>query len=243
LKDEEIDDLLNKAASAPHALKPELLERISASIQASLRPVRPLPPNWIITCALVFICAVISIGGAARIGFAGFEKMDLLKRLLVFPLLLTLMWIMASRFVREMIPGSLKRISAGALLILGSSALLALFGLLFHDYQVTHFFSIGMACLIVGLVHAVVAGLLSWILLRRGFAVNAVSAGLIAGALGGVAGLGVLELQCPNFEVAHLLIWHTGVVPVSSAAGALIGWSVDRIVRLFTRFVRNRSSN
>lgn len=238
MKDEEIDDVLNKAARAPLQVKPELLERISASVQASLRPVRPLPPAWILTAGLILIGAVISVAGAARVGFAGFEKMDLVKRLLVFPVLIGLASFMANRFVREMIPGSRRRVSAGTLLWLGCAVLLALFALLFHDYQVTHFVSIGVACLITGFLNAMPAGLLCWLLLRRGFAVNPVSAGLIAGALGGLAGLGVLELQCPNFEVAHLLVWHTGVVPLSSGAGALVGW----LVRLFTRAVRARSA-
>src|ERR1700730_1097245 len=34
----------------------------------------------------------------------------------------------------------------------------------------------------------------------------------------------VLELHCVNFEALHVLVWHTAVVPVSAAAGALVGW-------------------
>lgn len=230
-RDEKIDHVLNQAAHAPLDLKPELLARVSASIQASVRPVRPLPPAWIIACGLILICALISVAGAARAGFAGVEKMNLLERLLVFPVLIVLAWAMAIRFVREMIPGSRRRVSPGALLALGCAALLALFALLFHDYQVTNFVPIGVACLITGFVHAIPAGLTGWLLLRRGFAVNAVSAGLIAGALAGLAGLGVLELQCPNFEVVHLLVWHTGVVPLSSAVGALVGWLARLLAR------------
>lgn len=231
MKDEEIDNELNQAARAPQRLKPELIGRITTSIQESLRPVRPLPPVWIMASGLILICAIISVGGAARVGFAGIEKMNVAERLLVFPALLALAWAMAGRFVGEMIPGSRQRMAACTQLALGCAALLAVFALLFHDYQVTNFVPVGIACLITGCAHAVPAGLLCWLLLRRGFAVNAVSAGLIAGALAGLAGLGVLELQCPNFEVAHLLVWHTGVVPLSSAAGALIGW----LVKLLTR--------
>jgi len=235
MKEEEIDHALNKAAQTPLDLEPELLKRISASLQTSLRPVRPLPPAWMVTCGLILICALISVAGAERLGFAGVEKMNLLERLLVFPVLLALAWVMAMRFVREMIPGSHRRISTGTLIAMGCAALLALFALLFHDYQITHFVSIGVACLITGFVHAVPAGLLGWLLLRRGFAVNAVSAGLIAGALAGLAGLGVLELQCPNFEVAHLLVWHTGVVPLSSAVGAFVGWLARLLARAANR--------
>jgi hypothetical protein len=43
-----------------------------------------------------------------------------------------------------------------------------------------------------------------------------------------LAGVGVLELHCPNFEAAHILVWHTAVVPVSGAAGAIVGWIAQR---------------
>jgi Negative regulator of sigma F len=231
VRDEEIDDLLNKTAPDPLDPGPELLDRIAASIQTSLRPVHPLPPLWILTGGLILICAAVAVGGAARAGFLGIEKMDLVQRLLIFPALLALASILASRFVHEMVPGSLRRVSAGALLALGCAALLALFAPLFRDYHTDHFFSVGFACLVTGFEHAVPAGLLCWLLLRRGFAVRSASAGLIAGALGGLAGLGVLELQCPNFQASHVLVWHLAVVPLSSAAGALVGWLAGRLTR------------
>jgi hypothetical protein len=125
-----------------------------------------------------------------------------------------------------MIPGCLRRYSPGALLSLGSVTLLAVFAFLFRDYQIDHFVSIGIVCLFTGLLHAIPAVFLSWLLLRRGFALNPVSAGLVAGVLGGLAGVGVLELHCPNFQAAHILVWHTAVVPLSGAAGAFLAWTL-----------------
>jgi hypothetical protein len=224
MKDEEIDDVLQKAAQAPQDLDPLVLERISGAIKPSLRPVRPLPPAWLMTAGLVFVCAAISLAGAARAGFFGFAKMDSFERFLVFPALAILAWLAARGFVCQMIPASRIRISPGALLALSSVALLALFADLFRDYHTDHFVSAGLACLVAGLLHAIPAGLLGWLVLRRGFAVKPVSAGLIAGTLAGLAGTGMLELHCPNFQAAHILVWHTAVVPVSAALGALLGW-------------------
>ena len=48
MKDEEIDDVLRGRARDPDVLKAETLQHISASIKASLRPVRPLPPTWML---------------------------------------------------------------------------------------------------------------------------------------------------------------------------------------------------
>jgi len=224
MKDEEIDDFLPRAARVPHDLKPETLERIADSIKPSLRSVSPLPPTWVLAGGLVLICAAVSLAGAARAGFFGFAKMDLLERLLVFPALVILVWLAASEFVHVMIPGSLRRISPGALLTFVSAALLVVFSFLFRDYQTDHFFSIGIVCLLTGFLHAIPAALLGWLLIRRGFAVNSILAGLVAGVLGGLAGVGMLELHCPNFQAAHVLVWHTAVVPLSGAAGALVGW-------------------
>ncbi len=226
MKDEEIDDLLKEAAQAPQDLDPLMLERIGRSIKTSLRPVRPMPPVWLMAVGLVLVCAAVSLAGAARAGFFGLAKMNLLERSLVFPALGILACLAAVGFVNQMIPASRFRVSPGALTALGSVALLAMFASLFRDYHTAHFFSAGIACLAAGLLCAIPAGLLSWLMLRRGFAVKPASAGLVAGTLGGLAGVGFLELHCANFQAAHILVWHTAVVPVSAALGAWLGWEL-----------------
>jgi hypothetical protein len=109
---------------------------------------------------------------------------------------------------------------------IGSLSLLGVFALLFRDYHTDHFVSAGITCLVIGLLHALPAALASWLLLRRGFAVNPVASGLVGGALGGLAGLTMLELHCTNFQALHVLVWHTAVVPLSGAAGALLAWTI-----------------
>jgi hypothetical protein len=226
VRDREIDQALKKAARARHAVEPALLKRVADSIKSSLRPVRPLPSTWVLTVGLILICAAVALAGAARAGFYGIEKMSLSQRGLVFSMLGILAWVTGTEFVNEMIPGSRRRVSPLALLGIGSAVLVGMFALLFRDYRTDHFLSAGVVCLITGLLHAIPAALLSWFVLRRGFAVNSVSAGLVAGTLGGLAGVGMLELHCANFQATHVLVWHTAVVPVSGAAGALVAWAL-----------------
>jgi hypothetical protein len=228
VKDSEIDNLLG-AAHVSHEPDPETLNRITASVQASLKPVRPLPSPWALAAGVFLIGTAVAIAGAARAGFLGIEQMAPWQRLLIFPALGILGVIAAAEFVSAMIPGSRRRISSGALLAVAVAALLAVFALSFRDYHTTHFVSAGIACLIAGTLHALPVALLSWLLLRRGFAVRPVSAGLAAGALAGLAGLGLLELHCNNFQAAHVLVWHTAVVLVSAAAGALAAWVLHRL--------------
>jgi hypothetical protein len=106
--------------------------------------------------------------------------------------------------------------------------LLGLFALLFHDYRVEHFVPAGLACLLTGLACAAPAVLLGLWLLRRGWAVNPVAAGLVAGEPAGLAGVTLLELHCTNFEALHMIVWHILVVPVTGGAGAILGWVSQR---------------
>ena len=156
-------------------------------------------------------------------GFFGFEKLGILGRVLIFCALGAFIWAAAREFVSQMIPGSQHWLTPGTLLQVTIVVMVGIFALLFHDYHITRFVSTGIACLSAGLLHAIPAALLSWLVLRRGFAVNSIAAGLTAGMLGGLTGVTMLELHCPNFEVFHIMLWHTAVVPVSGAIGALTG--------------------
>lgn len=226
MKDEDIDDALSDAARDAHVVQAETLERISDSIKASLRPVRPLPPTWVLAGGLVLICAAVALAGAAHAGFYGIDKMDLMMRALIFPALFVFVWMVGIGFVHEMVPGSRRRVTPGALLAIVIGFLVGIFALLYRDHEISAFFSTGIACLLTGVLFAVPTGLLAWLLLRRGFAVNPVSAGTVAGTLAGLGGLAMLELHCPNFQAAHVLVWHIAVLPVSAAAGAFLAWAL-----------------
>ena len=135
-------------------------------------------------------------------------------------------------------PGSRRRFTSRGLLLIAGLGLGAVLALCFRDYQTTRFIHAGLVCLAIGLLHAIVAGLLGWLVLRRGFAVNAVSAGLAAGTFAGLSGVAMLELHCANFQAAHVLVWHLGVLLVSSGLGALCGWGATS-----TSAVRRNGSN
>lgn len=224
MKDREIDEILKQAAQAPHDVDPALLDRIATSIGSSLGPVRPLPPTWVLAGGLILVCAAVALAGAARLGLYGIQKLSTLERGLIFSVLGILIWMAAAACVSEMIPGSRRRVAPGWLLGAGSLALLAVFAVLFRDYRTDCFVSQGLVCLTAGLLHAIPAALASWLLLRRGFAVKAVAAGLVAGTLGGLAGVTMLELHCANLQAPHVMLWHTSVMVVSAAAGASLAW-------------------
>ncbi len=226
MRDEEVDKVLQKASGVAPQVEPAMLKHIAGSINSSLRPVRPLPPTWLLTGGLALICAAVAVAAAARTGFYGIEKLGPAERVLIFSTLGILVWVAGKEFVSQLIPGSSQRFSVGACLTIGSAALLGVFALVFRDYRTDHFISAGIACLLTGALLAIPAAFLSWLLLRRGFAANSVAAGLAGGGLAGLSGVTMLELHCANFQALHVLVWHTAVVPVSAAAGALVGWAL-----------------
>ena len=229
MRDDEIDEVLRQAAGASPNVDPALLDRVSRSIGASLRPVRPLPAPPVLIGALVAVCVAVAAAGAALLGPHGIQRMNTAEIGLIFSTLGILIWLAAAVSVSEMIPGSPRRVAAWVPPAAGSLALIAIFALLFHDYRTERFVPQGMACLTAGLLHAIPTAIAGWWILHRGFAVNSLAAALAQGSLAGLAGVCMLELHCPNFEAPHLMLWHTAVLWLSAATGALLVWAVRRV--------------
>jgi hypothetical protein len=222
MRDGDIDDVVKQAAGAAPEVDPALLDRISRSLQSSLHPVRPLPPSWLLASLLILISTAIALAGAILLGPYGIQKMRAVEAAFVFSSLGVLICVAASMGVAEMTPGSRRPIAPGTLALAACAALAVLFGLFFHEDRTGRFIPQGLVCLGIGLGHALPAGLLIWWALSRGFAVNSTAAGLAKGALAGMTGVALLELHCPNFEAAHVMVWHIVVIPISCAAGALV---------------------
>jgi len=224
MKDEEIDEVLKRAAGASPDVDPALLDRVSRSLGASLRPVRPLPPPWVLVAALLAAGAGAAFAGGALLGLHGIQKMSAAEIALIFPVLGILMGLAAAVSAGEMVPGSRHRMAPWVLLATGCVTVTAVFALLFHEYRVERFVPQGVACLTAGLLLAIPAAIAGWLILRRGFAVDSTAAGIAQGTLAGLAGTGMLELHCPNFEAPHVMVWHTAVLLLSGAAGGLLVW-------------------
>ena len=222
MNDDDIDEALKRAASDAREVDPALLERVSRSIGASLQPVRPLPSSGLLAAALAATCAGVAVAGGLLLGPHGILAMSAADIGGIFPLLGVLIWFTAVTSVGEMIPGRLRRLAPTWLLAAACAGLIAVFALLFREYRVERFVHQGIVCLTAGLAVAIPMACLGCLVLRRGFAVDSVAAGLAQGTLAGLAGVAMLELHCPNFEAPHVMVWHTAVLAVSGAAGALL---------------------
>jgi hypothetical protein len=227
MNDSEIDKILERG---PHEVDAALLSRVTASIGASLRPVRPMPSAWMLVGGLLSISVVVALVYARLLGMYGLHKLSGAEAGAIFPVLGIFACLAAMMSVGEMTPGGRRMhvMNPPILLVVVMVGWLCLDSVLFRDYAMGSFVQEGIPCLRAGLITAIPTGVGAWLVLRRGFAVNPVSAGLAAGTFAGLAGLVMLELHCPNFRAPHVMVWHTAVLPVSGLLGALAALSSRR---------------
>jgi hypothetical protein len=131
---------------------------------------------------------------------------------------------------REISPAGARRMARSAF-VLTALILAVAFAGLFHDYDTSRFVTEGVPCLNAGLLFALPAALVIWLLLRRGFVLDWRAAGIAAGTLAGLSGIGVLEVHCPILKAPHVMFWHLAVVLVSGVAGFFLGWAAQKLRR------------
>ena len=230
MNDRNIDEIFERAA--PHQVDSAVLDRVTEAIGASLRPVRPAAPLWVPALELFLLSNAISLLGAWLFRAYGIEKLSIPEIGAIFPALAIFTWLAALASVAMVTPGGSRWKNPSImepvmnhpamLLTVVVVCFLALDAIFFHDYGMDFFVPQGFPCLRAGVIVAIPAGAASWLVLRRGFAVNATAAGLAAGTLAGITGLAMLEIHCPNFHAMHVMVWHTAVIPIGALAGALL---------------------
>ena len=207
------------------------LERIEARMVENLKPVRPLAPArfFVLACVIVFLC-VVAIG-AAPFGMNGWAALSHMQRAGVFATLTASAVILAVSMVGQMVPGGRYGSAPAALPIMILTALLIVLGAEFQPREEPAFVANGFMCIKNGLTYSVPAVLLCWLLVQRGAMLDPIPIGAAAGGLAGLTGLTVLEISCSNLNLFHILVWHWGVVLMSTGAGALLGAAVEYIER------------
>lgn len=227
---EQIDRVLAEAArrSPPQEVDAGVVERAKALVASSLQPVRPLGSSRAFEGILMVIFAAVAVLGAVVFGVSGFRVLSAAQRAVIFPMLIAAAAMAAIAGVREMRPAGGRRIGSLAL-ALSILVPLAAFAFLFRSYDPGNFVPDGVKCLTAGLACAIPAAIVIGLLLRRGFVLDWPAAGLAAGTLAGLAGIGMLELHCPILKAPHIMLWHVAVVWVSGIGGWLAGCIAQRI--------------
>jgi hypothetical protein len=214
-----------KRAALPRAS----ISRIESSILKNLRPVRPLPslPILLFACATVF-CGVVS-SGAKAFGMTGWHALSPAQRTGVFTALAAGGFLLAFSMIGQMAPGGKYALAPASVPIITLATMLSVVVAMFRPRAELAFVSAGLVCLKNGLTYSIPAFLLFGAIARFGAMLNPKVIGAAAGTLAGFAGLAALEVNCQNLNVFHRLVWHFGVVLISSGGGTLSGAIVEQI--------------
>src|SRR5579864_1930590 len=207
------------------------LKRIQEVILENLKPVRPLPPSRIFLFAFALIFLSVVAVGAMRLGMNGWSVLSMEQKIAVFATLAASAVLLALSMVRQMVPGSKHAVSPTTLPIAILLVLILVIAAMFRSEEESAFFANGLMCIRNGLEYSIPTALLFWMLLRRGAMLFPKLIGAAAGGFAGLIGLSVLEINCSNLNVYHVLVWHWGVILITSLAGVVIGAVVEYVDR------------
>jgi len=211
------------------------LLRIQTNIVAALKPVRPLPPSsiYLFACAVIFFS--VAAAGTLLLGTNGWHAVTMAQRIAVSTTVSASAVLLAVSMVRQMVPGSKHAIAPATLALAIFAALILMMAGTFRSREESAFIADGLICMKNGLTYAIPATFLLWLTLRRGTILLPKFMGAAVGGLAGLIGLSVLEVNCPNLNVFHILVWHGGVVLISSLGGALVGAVTESLDRSRSR--------
>jgi hypothetical protein len=195
---------------------------IRGAIARDTKPVRPLPGTTAMGATFFLLCWVIAMAGGIIAGPNGFHLLTQSERISIFGVLLAVTAGLAILAARGMRPAA-GRLFGGWPAVLSLLALEMVFLAVFQDYDTGDFIHAGLVCLGLGSAFAIPVTCLTWLVMNRGFVVERVTAGMLAVLVGGLAGLGMLELHCPLLTMPHVGFWHVAVVMVSLVFGACLG--------------------
>jgi hypothetical protein len=210
-------------SDATASLSSEEVQKIAGATLRDLKPVRPLLPEYRLFLVMAAVSCLAAALGAMVLGTAGWQALHWIQRFAVFGWLAVCIGLLAFSLGRQIVPGARLLLSPRWLVTAGIGCMACIFIALFHPRAEAAFVATGLVCLKIGLVFAIPASVLLWLILRRGAIFTPVLTGLTTGALAGLCGLAVLEIFCPNLNEYHVLAWHLGTVLVSTAAGFIVG--------------------
>lgn len=200
---------------------PDRLKQIEAALVADLKPVRPLASDGAYLAGLAGIFIAICITGVYALGQQGWHALSEFQKAAVFLPLAATIAILAFSTVRQMRPAA--RFARSSALVSGTLfiVLLLMMAAVFHPAPETGFIRTCLICFRTGLTYAIPAAFFFALLLWRGAALSPALTGAVAGGLAGLVGLTVLEIQCPNLNVYHIVVGHVSVTLVCVVLGAV----------------------
>jgi hypothetical protein len=212
-------------------VSPEVPRRIAERMQKSLKPVPRLRSMPVLAAQLLIVFLLLAAAVTSMMKVVGIEAMSPAQLLGISAILALGVVLLSRSLAWQMTPGSRQRIPAWAAVAILGVGLLVGIVFLFPWRTPEAFLVRGWRCLRAGLVLAVPAAALFWLLVRRGAPLDLTTLGATLGAIAGLLSVTVLQFTCNLQDIAHLMVWHGGVLVISTIIGALIGRSAGRFRR------------
>ncbi|MEP6540208.1 MAG: NrsF family protein [Bryobacteraceae bacterium] len=201
---------------------PEDLQRkITESILAGLRPVKPLAGRRVLMVELLLCTGLAAVIGAWYWGTAGWEELSRGQAAVMFALLGTGVLLVCDQITRMMVPGTKMAVQPWMALGLPFTTLLMAVLYLFPYESDPEFFATGLHCWLAGVTCAGATAPLVLYSIRRSAGVTRIWQGAATGLLCGFAGAAMLEIACPLLERSHIIAWHLGAVLTAALTGVI----------------------
>lgn len=210
-------------------VSPVVYEKIQAQLKASLKPVSPQSPPRVLAAQFLIVFFLFASPAIGMLGAAGLHEMRWIQLIGIGSVLVFGAALLSLSLAWQMTPGSLHRVPARVAVPALMAGFLVGIAILFPWHAPEAFLVRGWSCLKAGLLMAIPAALLFWMLVRRGHAMATGALGGTLGAIAGLLGASVLQLTCARQDASHLLVWHGGVLVISIGLGMLIAHVVRNI--------------
>jgi len=200
-----------------------LINKIASQLAQSSSVIRPLPSNGVLLAIGLGIFAVVSFALAAIVGFKAFASLSAVEMAAYYGTVAVFAILFARAVIERMIPGERHFIQSSILSTAAFVVLGVLMALLFSSYETTRFVATGIPCIRLGVISALVSGLLGWRFFQKGYFVKPRETVLLYGLFAGFLGIAVLALHCPVRNSLHFIVWHLGAMVLAGLAGLFLG--------------------
>lgn len=214
-----------EVADVPDA---ERLRSIEASLKKAWKPIRPRPAFSVLLASLLAEFIAVAVLLSLYLGTRGLQNMTVADSVLDLGILVLASAGVAGIALARLIPGMRVPARAAVIVLISTAALVLITWVLFPSLNIQSFL-LGRSCLETGCVASAVAAVAFLPLVRYGLLPSSVGSSALVGFLCGLFGVCVLAIHCGWHTTPHILVWHFGVLGVTTAAAAFIAWITQRI--------------
>jgi hypothetical protein len=209
-------------------LRPDIQRKVQVLLTSSLTSVKPLPSPSRLVLAFLAVFAAVAAGLIAVLDKAGFHLMTGGQISWMGAILAGGGILFSLALAWRMVPASRQRFPLWFVLALSGVGVIGGIALLFPWRTSSSFISEGWPCAVMGLMIAIPAAVIFWLLARRGAIFASAGLGATLTGLAAFLTLAPLQTQCMFQQAPHLLVWHGATAAILVGFGALIGDCLGR---------------